>query len=1014
MPLRDLPTEQDAAAALLRAERLRRRAAERQRLAIGIALLAVTAVVVLLLPGLASGGRCALWRPGVDSLFGRRAGLVLPAVILVLVMAAQAVSAKTWAMRLRRWAAVVCVGYGLVVPLALSQQSDDRDDCGWTGTAWASLVIGVALAAAAIRWARSPASEPSLVERTGPDSDTPLNQPELHAVFVTLTEATGDPARPPRWRWLELATGTAAAGCVLSLLGPWRELAVPQHLLGDLPLVFPGTVLSSLPGAGPLAWLVLAGAVATVAALVVPRARVAAGPLAAGTAALTVAGWLTVVPHLPPTDPAGTGYRIAPAGWLALTAAVLLGLCGLLVTALRDRPARRVVAAALVAVAGSVTAVLATSTPSYGDPQAGTVFEVGPNDLVTDAAGLRVRVADAFDRIAGSDALPFAATLDGAPGHWFLGNLPAYRRTEEVRTATVFGWRNGVASPLTTLRYSQVQLIGVTGDRMLALAVGRPNTRAPEPWAVVSVPLSAPYADISLTSGDSGGRPWVSSDVTLLLHGTADEVEAAPAGNGAIALTAFDQENRSADSLLVPADVVRAGNPWRADTLRAPTEAGALRIRTAPDGAVAWVRERQVIVAGPGGRPRALTATTADCRRQSVAGGTELAYDSTGNLWIASFDGLDVITTDGMRRTAPQLAGVVADVAAGPDGALLVSTADGSRYSGTKRVVRVPDAARVANSYPLSTLRRSPSRAADPPQRCDRATAPPATTAFTATRLGAVPVVDPPRQAGERGSGRAWDAELVLSGGAVRWMRPASKATTPVPDGQGGVWWTVPPPRGDDYLYTGTVSGVHVRADGTVTSTGLQVGLKQENGLGRSAASGDRFAYTSVAVAGDNRAKNGYLDFSGRSVRRLPLSGEIGLATYPSRTMAWSATGRAPELVAPIGTALVRINPGGSVTTLFGGRPDDEQVPISDAIARGLGKDHYSVKAQWFTGPDKAVWGYDGWYLYRVDPAGKVTVLGGQEQGVPPAANHVTVIGPALYFEVGSEIVKVTPKGAAR
>jgi hypothetical protein len=60
----------------------------------------------------------------------------------------------------------------------------------------------------------------------------------------------------------------------------------------------------------------------------------------------------------------------------------------------------------------------------------------------------------------------------------------------------------------------------------------------------------------------------------------------------------------------------------------------------------------------------------------------------------------------------------------------------------------------------------------------------------------------------------------------------------------------------------------------------------------------------------------------------------------------------------------------------------------------------------WFTGPDGKLWGYDAVHLLRVD-AGRVTVLAGPTQGVPQAADKVTVIGQALYFELGNDVVRV-------
>jgi hypothetical protein len=995
MPLRELPTEQDAAAALLRAERLRGRIADRKRdrLAGPVAVLAAAAVVALLLPG----GRCALWRPDFESGFGRLAGLVLPAAVLVLVLAERAVGADDpWALRLRRWSAAMGVGYAVLVPAALAR---DGDDCGWTGAFWAALAIGAALAAVAIRWASEPPKTPDLTGSPAADADrdTPLNQPELRAVFTALA---GELQPLPRAsRRLDLVIGALAVVLALSLAGPWRELPVPQRLLGDLPSAFPGSTVWSLPGAGRLGWLLVLATAATVAAAVVPRARIAAGPLAAGTGALATAGWLTVVPQLPPTAPGGLGYRIAPAGWLALAAAVALCGCGVL--AVLPSARRRLVAgtAALALLAGAGIALLSVDPPSYRAAPAGeTVFEFD-DDEVTDAAGLRLEIAGDTSSISAERPSPLAATLDGSPGHWFLGNLPEYRRTERIETATVFGWRDGIATAFTTLRFARIRLLGVVGDRMLVHAKGRTVDGGPEQWAVASIPLAMPYADVSLTSGTSDGRPWVSPGVTVLIHGTADQVEVSPAGNGAIAGTATTRDDRSGSSWLVPADVVRAGTPWTPDVLQTPVEAGATRLRVAPDGTVAWIRNGQLMTVRPGRRPRALVAATARCRRQPVGGatGSDLAYDDRGNLWLTARDRIDVITTDGVRRTAPLDGDRIRDLEPGPDGSLLVTGGDRAADSGWVR--RIPGASRAAPSYPPM---------ADPELRCGHETTPPTTTGFTATAVDRPPVVEPPEAA--RGQGR-WSGglfELVTHGGRLAFMQPAG--TGPAPDGEGGLWWLRLPPRSDDFISTETVRAVHVRADGSVTSTDASVTLRRVSGIGRGAALGDRYAYLAKTLAGTTGAQYGYLDVTGRTGRQRQLADEPSWAGVSTRSAAWAGA----QLILPVGTGLARVNPDGSSTTLLGGRPSDDLVPIAEAVARGLGRDQYSFRGQWFTGPDRAVWGYDGWYLYRLDAAGRVTVLGGQDQGLPVAADRVTVIGPDLYFEVGLDVVKVTPKGAGR
>jgi hypothetical protein len=782
----------------------------------------------------------------------------------------------------------------------------------------------------------------------------------------------------------------------LSLAGPWRELPVPRRMLGDLPTVFPGAT-----GAGRLGWLLAAAAAVTACSLAVPRARVAAGPLAAGTGALAATGWLLVVPPLPPTAPGGLGYRIAPAGWLALAAAVALCGCGLFAI-VSARTGRRVAVAALAALtafAGAGVAVLTADRPSYGAPAGDTVFELD-DGVLTDAAGLRVERGDDFGLIGTERPSPLAGSLDGSPGHWFLGNLPEYRRTERIATATVFAWRDGIATPFTTLRFGRIRLLGVVGDRMLVHAGTRTVTGGPKPWAVASIPLSMPYADVSLSSGTTAGRPWVSPGVTLLMHGTADTVEVSPAGGGAIAVAVRTRRSRSGGSWLVPAEVVRAGTPWTPEVLRVPAEAGSTRLRVAPDGTVAWNRGGQLMTARPGGQPRPLMAATARCRRHPVGSErSDLAYDDRGNLWLTSRGRLDVVTTDGVRRTAPLGDAGIRDIELEPDGSLLVAGED--RRGDSVGVRRIPAAARAAASYPPAT---------DPDLRCGHDLAPPTTTTFAATAVGQPATVDPPAAAGDQGRSSGWPHELVLHRGRLAWMQPDGPGSAP--DGQGGVWWLRLPPRSDDLTYTGTAHAVHVRSDGSATTTDATVTLRRITGTGRGAALGDRYAFLAKSLIGTSGARYGYLDVTGPTARQRQLADELSWAGDSSRGAAWA--GRGPELYIPVGTGLARVNPDGSSTTLLGGKPEDQQVPIAEAVARGLGRDQYSFEAQWFTGPDRTVWGYDGWYLYRLDGTGRVTVLGGPDQGVPVAAGRVTVIGPAIYFELGLDVVKVTPKGAER
>jgi hypothetical protein len=93
----------------------------------------------------------------------------------------------------------------------------------------------------------------------------------------------------------------------------------------------------------------------------------------------------------------------------------------------------------------------------------------------------------------------------------------------------------------------------------------------------------------------------------------------------------------------------------------------------------------------------------------------------------------------------------------------------------------------------------------------------------------------------------------------------------------------------------------------------------------------------------------------------------------------------------------------GRTTSLFGG--DATGWPVSSKAAPS----RWTTDGDWFTGPDGKIWGYDGSHLTRVDGPGHVTVMAGPHQGVPQAADGVTVIGRTLYFELGNDTVRLEP-----
>jgi hypothetical protein len=137
----------------------------------------------------------------------------------------------------------------------------------------------------------------------------------------------------------------------------------------------------------------------------------------------------------------------------------------------------------------------------------------------------------------------------------------------------------------------------------------------------------------------------------------------------------------------------------------------------------------------------------------------------------------------------------------------------------------------------------------------------------------------------------------------------------------------------------------------------------------------------------------------GQQVRRIKVDGNLrahGLALASAGTAAMVLDDR-----------LVSVTRDGKMTTLLGGAATGW--PISTGIRTGIPSGQWSTDGDWFTGPDGKIWGYDGSHLYRVDGPGRVTVIAGPDQGVPQAADQITVIGPALYFELGTDVVRLEP-----
>jgi hypothetical protein len=130
----------------------------------------------------------------------------------------------------------------------------------------------------------------------------------------------------------------------------------------------------------------------------------------------------------------------------------------------------------------------------------------------------------------------------------------------------------------------------------------------------------------------------------------------------------------------------------------------------------------------------------------------------------------------------------------------------------------------------------------------------------------------------------------------------------------------------------------------------------------------------------------------------VQVKGELrpgGLAQLPSGQVAMV-----------LGEQLVLVAADGRTTLLLGGSTSGW--PISTT---GVPASQWTADGSWFAGPDGKLWGYDGSHLVRVDAPGRVTVIAGPRQGVPQAADQVTVIGQALYFQLGNDLIHLEAAG---
>jgi hypothetical protein len=968
MPLRDLPTESKAAAALLRTEELRHRRTLRRTHWQGVALacLSVGAALSILLPGPASTG-CYLWRATTHPISGRGSALALPLALIALVLADRLCADRIrLRQQVRGWGAVAVVAVTATAWAGLATQ-------GPTGCSTSPTVIGFVLcgglaASIAAYWATHAPALPPVLEAVEDgaenSSEEPLNQSELRAIFLRLS-SLADSAPVSRTMVIPLIAGTLAALLLLSTVLPWRELLDPVALgPAGAEAGLARVQLWEIPYAVSWAVVIAATALATlcaaVATLVAPKiAGLVLGVAAAATGAVAVVGVLSALVQLPPRLSDGVGYRVGLGAWLALALGGLLLAVGIGLSIRHRGPVW--LGVAVLAAAGAGLFVPAAAAPGYkpavvaGVPH--QLLELQGGQLV-DRFGMRVAfgTSDPLDSIAG--------TLDGTPGQWLLGRTGS-------EGSTLFEYRDGFALPRVTLSHGVTPpaLLGVTDNRMVMLAGGAGN----KPWAILSVPLTLVAADVSLSHKNPDGTYYVTPDVDVLATGQGPALTHRNADRSIVIWGA-------SSTWQIPANQLRPGLDLKKFLVNPGPGAPGNAVASGPDGTTAWRNsETGLVVARPGSKAQQVTGIApAGCLLSRDAASSSLtvdafAVDVRGNLWLGGSAATSVITPDGVLRLLPGGVAGVESIEARPDGSMLLGVSPG----GGDQVLEITAAAEAAASYPA---------APEPEARCDRRKPAAGSTQYKATVLPVVPAVDPPVTAegvlGKAVSGSSTQLALDGRGRLVR-VRLPNAAHAWATDGLGGVWWTV-----SGRTKPSTEVAVHLTGGAAKVVRDPLPGLPNQRGE-LAAAAGERLV---TALSGDLYNFYG----PGQQVSRIQVKGGLrqsGLVQLASGDAAMVLDER-----------LVLVSRAGKQTTLFGGATSGW--PISSTAVPA---DQWTTDGEWFTGPDGQLWGYDGSHLVRVSEPGKVTVIAGPAQGVPQAADQLTVIGQSLYFELGKDVVRLDP-----
>lgn len=892
---------------------------------------------------------------------------------------------------------------------------------------WGLALFEPAMLAAILLTAALPDTELVHVSLLGTD---PV--PSLDAAAERVRTALS--ATRPR---VELPLGLLGGGALV--LAAAGVTASWQQLTGRVVTVVAGHSVvwrgPDLVSTLPVRWGLAAGLAAVLVTAAVPPLRrllplmlLAAGVVVAGLSVASTSGVAV----------RGTkaSIGVGPGAWIVLAGGVVAALCGagLLVAAGRRRPrpaaGRRRPRPAVAAVAVAV-AVLALAAGPGHLPRADA-----------EPAGLGTRVlpgvdTDSDEQLGGSadrsvfstyeigtgeqDELPVVATsLDGRPGTWFV-RPESGDPDEDVYLIDEIV--HGRALPVTEVSGARdLRLLGVTGRRAIVFWHESSQTAV-----VSSVDLSADSAHL-FSSTESSSDEYTTTLLTTADfrpegpgHVEADDLYLDLLADGSAAVTVHKSGSRDT-SYLVDAGTVRGSAPWR---LTRQLPAGSVESFHAPGGTTYDVAAGTINRLTADGRTQPVLGQVSDRRctlsRDPLSSSLDdyAVYDSSpavdraGNMWLAlsrdvepRLPDLYVLTADGVLRRLPATWHGAGKVQVAADGSLFVTFASKWHGGATYRLADPVAAARVAAPLPpvpsgcvsdnratVTTAGRTATRVGTlPPQQADPFSENVlAVLDANGTSLSAVQTSD---------SGDTYSGTTTLRRTGPRRSPTAVYSarnvwiTDVVPDGRGGAWWLQldPPNQNDDGNGEGQGPGSigHVDAAGRALIVAARV------------VPADPDPRADVELAADpadnslwwTPSEHGPWHRTTTDGPTTPLRYRGGIPTLGGGAGYYTAS----EGVYPI-TA------GGSGPAVLGSR-HGRALRLPSALAAHAVPADYSPLGTVAVTSTGALLLYQGDYLARFGPGGRVSLLSGPHEGLPQE-NDVM-----LTTVVGNRLVITTYAGA--